>query len=113
MRKHEIPRDEWSEFFYRFITTHIGRSCALVVTTRDENRSIRLHPVLLTAVGPDIGDLDPRVRVLLTDLHGDQIGYSIVGPRHVFLKRTDAGVDETLEIEGAESKTTMRFQAAS
>jgi hypothetical protein len=109
MPRDEIPREEWPAFFLGFVTTHGGHVCSLDVVSRDRSRHIRFDPMLLLAVGPD-GEGDPRVRVLVTDLSGEPIGYSIVEPRHVLHSRTAEGLNETLEIEAADTKTTMRFQ---
>ena len=111
MPRDEIPREKWPDFFLGFVTTHGGHVCSLDVISRDQSRHIRFDPMLFVAVGPG-GASDPRVRVLVTDLGGEPIGYSIVEPRHVLLSRTPESLNETLEIEAADTKTTMTFPAA-
>jgi hypothetical protein len=113
MHKDEIPRREWSDFFVGFVRTHAGCPCALEVTTCDDGQRIRFTSMLLTSLGADVGDDGARVRVLLTDYDGDQIGYAIAQPRHVLHAAMGAHSDETLEIDAPGTKTTLIFRAAS
>ena len=111
MDKGEIPRCDWSGFFRTFVTKHRGRLCSLALHYGDEH--MILKPLLLTAVGPvPGGDEGDEIRVVLDDWHGQQIAHIVRAPRHVFHSKMLEGIDETVEIDGAGGRTSMRFEAA-
>src|SRR5512134_2542549 len=97
VHKGEIPRCDWSGFFRTFVAKHRGRLCSLALQNGDEHVSLR--PLRLAAVGPEGGDQDAQIRVVLADWYGKQIAHIVHAPRHVFLKETLEGLDETVEID--------------
>ncbi len=108
MRKDEIPRDEWPRFFEAFMSSHLGHVCSLLVLGRDDEARLSLNALFLAAVGAD----DERIRVLLANCGGDQLGYIINAPSHVFLeKRRPDDVNEILRIDAAAGRTVMTFDA--
>jgi hypothetical protein len=107
----EIPRKHWAAFFDRFASDHRGHLCTLKVVSHGRETTLLLKPLLFAGVAADDQDRQDLVRVLLTDWWGGALAHAVAGTHHVFLDAA-RGVEETLELDGAEGRTLMTFHAA-
>jgi hypothetical protein len=115
MRPTKIPRKDWSRFFAGFVSTHRGHLCSMAIVTPEYEPRVRLQPLLLAGLGPesDPEDSDVTIRVLLSDWYGDHLAHVIHGPRQVLVSRVAEETREAVEIDCAEGRVVMSFQAAS
>lgn len=113
MSTREIPRDEWSEYFDSFSHQHKG------------------WLVTIEMLGPDLGDLvearqlplegiivesnregETQIEIIAGEKPDSHISHTVSSPRRVWIKQTEQGADEALEIESEANAVLVRFRSA-
>jgi Family of unknown function (DUF5335) len=107
MRNRLIPRTEWHRFFTDFSRRHQGETATVEVLdprigSQVEARGLPLEGIETVAdgFGPIaifLGSAPPRAN----------IEHVIHEPRQVWLERSDAGVEEVLDIESVDGTKTL------
>jgi hypothetical protein len=112
MPRREIPKQEWSAFFTSFNRVHVGWLCTLEVRSRDFGAKLAARNLPLTGIGTDAGQNEPPLRITLGDPRGAHVSHAIDVAEHVWIKQTDEGADEGLEIDAPNVTTLLTFRVA-
>ena len=110
----EIPRNEWVAFLDSFSRQHEGWLITIEVLGRDIGAQIERREQPLTGITADLTD---GGRDTITILGGGKsvghLAHIIRAPLHVWLKETEEGAHEALQIESKDRTTTLvRFHSA-
>jgi hypothetical protein len=114
MTTQEIPRDEWTTFFYTFSRQHEGWLATLEILgpeigAQREARDLPLEGITATSKGA----APETIAISMGKTPEDHVTHTISEPTRVWLEQTSAGANAALEIESAdEVKTLLRFRSA-
>ncbi len=111
MPTREIVRDEWGAFFTSFNRVHDGWLSTLEVMSPSLGVQIEAHNLRFAGIGT-VRPREPLLRIALGDAQGAHVSHDIDAPEHVWIKQSEEGADEALEIEGANMKTLLTFRVA-
>lgn len=106
----EIPRSEWNSFFNAFSREHEGWLASLQVVGAEVGAQEEAHELPLEGISIS-DDRESAIDISLGGTPDDHITHSITEPKHVWVERTSSGADESIEIEGSETKTLLRFRS--
>lgn len=103
MASTEIARDQWNEFLDRFSKGHEGWEVTLEVRGADEGAQVEFERAPLVGVTSDLkAGGEPRIEIIV-GRRGEPRDHStraVTGPRALWVKRSEEGADEALDIEG-------------
>jgi hypothetical protein len=112
MSTREVTRDEWSSFFDVFSKQHEGWIASLEV--RGDEAGAQAEAVELPFEGISVNDKD-EPQALVISLGGPaegHVSHTVQRPRHVWLRQTEEGANDSLEIvEEGNQKTLLRFRS--
>jgi Family of unknown function (DUF5335) len=112
MTTQEISRDDWANFFDVFSKQHEGWLATLEVFGSDlgaQTEGLEL-PFEGISFNPHNGEPESLV-IHLGRSSDDHISHTITRPQHVWLKHTPDGAHDSLEFEGEDQKTLLRFRS--
>jgi hypothetical protein len=107
----EITRNEWTSFFDVFSKQHEGWIASLEVL--GDQIGAQAEAVELPFEGISVSDDKPQSLVInLGRTPEDHVSHTVERPRHVWLRRTEEGANDSLEIvEEDNQKTLLRFRS--
>lgn len=112
MSTKEVTRNEWTRFFDIFSKQHEGWIATLEVF--GDQIGAQTEAVELPFEGISIGS-ENEPQSLVINLGGtteDHVSHTVEQPRHVWLRQTEEGADDSLEIvEEGNQKTLLRFRS--
>lgn len=112
MSTREVTRNEWTNFFDVFSKQHEGWIASLEVL--GDEVGAQTEAVELPFEGISVsGEDEPQSLVInLGTRAEDHISHTIERPRHVWLRQTEDGANDSLEIvEEGNQKTLLRFRS--
>jgi hypothetical protein len=112
MATREIVREEWPALFERFTRQHRGWLCTLEVIGPAIGAQVEARDLPFASISADAGSGAPPLRIALGDFGAAHVSHAVDAPSHVYLKQTDEGADEVLEIESEGLKTLLTFRVA-
>ena len=113
MSTREIPRQEWREFFDSFSQQHQGWLVTIEMLGPDlgdlvEARQLPLEGIIVES----FGEGETKIEIIAGEKPDSHISHTVTSPKRIWLKQTDEGADEALEIESEESAVLLRFRSA-
>lgn len=111
MPTQKIERREWMEFFDQFSRRHRGWLVTLEVLETDLGDQIEARELPLEGITAELKDSGDEIEIIAgsPDAH---VSHTITRPERVWLKQTEEGADETLEIESESGAVLLRFRSA-
>ena len=112
MSTREITRNEWTSFFDVFSKQHDGWIASLEVL--GDEVGAQAEAVELPFEGISVNDKgEPQSLVInLGRSAEDHISHTVQRPQHVWLRQTEEGANDSLEIvEEGNQKTLLRFRS--
>lgn len=114
MATREIERSRWNEEFNRLSREHLGWVVNIEVIGEEIGAQVESRSLPFAGVSADIKDNENRIEISVGTNPESHTTHSIIDPARVYLKESDSGDDEVLEIETTEGiKTIVRFRASS
>lgn len=111
MSTREVTRNEWTKFFDVFSKQHEGWIASLEIL--GDQIGAQAEAVELPFEGISVSSEDePQSLVInLGRTAEDHVSHTIERPRHVWLRQTEEGANDALEIvEEGNQKTLLRFR---
>jgi hypothetical protein len=112
MPTQEISRNDWTEFFHGFSSSHQGWLASIEVLGSDVGAQVEVRELLFEGITADLKDRGvDTIALMLGGKPDDHLTHTISAPVHVRLHQTDEGADEALQIESTSETTTLvRFR---
>jgi Family of unknown function (DUF5335) len=112
MSTQEIPREQWNNFFDSFSRQHEGWLATLELLTSDLGAQEEASELSFEGISLNSDDEQSDAIVInLAKAPADHVTHMVDHPQHVWIQRTDEGADASLEIEGEDAKTLLRFRS--
>lgn len=110
----EIPKSEWIPFLDGFSRGHEGWQVTVEVESPEIGAQVQSQDVPLQGISADVRDAGTQdISIMVGAQHNPPLTHIVPRPEHVWVKRSDGGADEALQIEAGDgSKTILRFRAA-
>jgi hypothetical protein len=109
----EIPRDQWVSFFDSFSGKHDGWLVTVEVIGPDVGDQKEAKELPLVGINADLKDNEDFVNITVGRLPKDRMMHTVADAARVWLKQSNEGADEALEIESRDgTKTLVTFRAA-
>jgi hypothetical protein len=113
MSTREVQRDEWREFFDSFSQQHQGWLVTIEMLGPDLGDQVEARQLPLEGITVESGDGgDTQIEIIAGHNPDSHISHTVTSPKRVWLKQTEEGADEALEIESADSVVLLRFRSA-
>jgi Family of unknown function (DUF5335) len=111
MSTREVTRNEWTSFFDVFSKQHEGWIASLEVL--GDQVGAQQEAVELPFEGISIAEDERQSLIInLGRTTEDHVSHTVERPRHVWLRQTDEGANDSLEIvEEGNQKTLLRFRS--
>lgn len=111
MSTREVKRDEWTSFFDVFSKQHEGWIATLEVF--GDQFGAQQEAVELPFEGISIAEDERQSLIInLGKTSEDHVSHTIERPRQVWLRQTEEGANDSLEIvEDGNQKTLLRFRS--
>lgn len=113
MPTREIQRNEWVSFFDSFSSRHRGWLVTVEIMDPEigdqtEARDLPLEGITaeLNLHGPD------QIEIIVGNQADRHVSNTVVDPKQVWLKSSDEGADEVLEIKRENETVLIRFRSA-
>lgn len=114
MATREIERNKWTEEFNRLSRMHLGRVIDIEVIGEEIGAQTESKNMPFEGISADFKDNENRIEISVGASPDSHVTRSITEPASVYLKQSNAGEDEALEIETADgTKTILRFRSSS
>lgn len=99
MPTQEIERNDWIEFFNSFSRRHRGWLVTIEVLEPDLGDQVEARELPLEGIAAELNDYaDDELEIIAGKSPNAHISHTVTRER-VWLKQTEEGADETLEIE--------------
>jgi hypothetical protein len=109
----EISRDQWIDFFDSFSQQHRGWLVKIEVLDLELGDQVEASDLALEGITAEIEESgEDRIIVIAGKEPGSHISHTIVAPGKVWLKQTEEGADEALEIEAETGAVIISFRSA-
>jgi len=113
MPTREIPRAGWVSFFNSFSGKHEGWLVTVEVIGPDIGDQEEAKELPLVGISADLKDNENFVNITVGRLPEDRMMHTVTDAARVWLKQSDEGADEALEIESKDgTKTLLTFRAS-
>jgi hypothetical protein len=113
MPTREIPRSEWVAFFDAFSKRHRGWLVTLEHMNPEIGDQIAARNLPLEGITAELNEPGTDEIEIVAGRRPDQhVSDTILGPKKVWLKSSDEGADEALEIQGTNATALIRFRSA-
>jgi hypothetical protein len=107
----EIPPAEWPRFFDSFSRRHDGWLVSVEILSTSVGDQIQVTNLPLRGIS--VGRKGPNsITLAFVDQADRHLSHEITSPEHVWLKQSDEGADEALEITGPAGAVLVTFRAA-
>jgi hypothetical protein len=113
MATQEIPREQWIAFFDGFSRRHQGWLVTVEILGPDIGDQVEARELPLEGITPELRDsAEDEIEIFVGTRPGSHVSHKIIGPEHVYLKRSEEGADEALEIASKDVAALLRFRSA-
>ncbi len=112
MSTREIQRNEWREFFDSFSQQHQAWLVTIEMLGPDIGDQVEARQLPLEGIVVESGNgKETQIEIIMGEKPDSHISHTITSPKRVWLKQTDEGADEALEIESEEGALLLRFRS--
>jgi len=113
MPTREIQRNEWVSFFDSFSSRHRGWLVTVEIMDPEIGDQTEARDLPLVGITAELNARDPdQIEILVGNQADRHVSNSVVAPKQVWLKSSDEGADEVLEIKGENETVLIRFRSA-
>jgi hypothetical protein len=113
MSTKEIPRDDWTEFFDSFSRRHQGWLVTVEVLGPDVGDQVEARELPLEGITAELRDTGgDEIEVFVGARPDSHVSHKITAPERVYLKQSEEGTDEALEIASKDVAALLRFRSA-
>lgn len=113
MPTQEIQRDEWVSFFNSFSSRHLGWLVTVEIMDPEIGDQTEARDLPLVGITAELNERGPdQIEILVGNQADRHVSNSVVDPKQVWLKSSDEGADEVLEIKGENATVLIRFRSA-
>ena len=113
MPTQEIHRNEWVGFFDSFSSRHRGWLVTVEIMDPEIGDQTEARDLPLEGITAELNQRGPdQIEIMIGNQADQHVSNSVVDPRQVWLKSTDEGADEVLEIKGETETVLIRFRSA-
>ena len=113
MPTREIKRNEWVSFFDSFSSRHQGWLATVEIMTPEIGDQTEAHDLPLEGITAELNERGPdQIEIVVGGRSDSHVSDTVVDPKEVWLKSTDEGADEVLEIKGENKTVLIRFRSA-
>lgn len=113
MSTQQIPQNQWNNFLAEFSAHNQKRNVTIDLESNElgPQRLVDSRPLL--SVETDLKDkLDPVITVIAGDPEGGEpaaLTHQVMDPKAIWIKESDGGEAEALDIEASEGRTIIQF----
>jgi hypothetical protein len=108
----EIPREEWTTFFDSFSNRHRGWLVTLEILDPEIGDQTEAHDLPLEGITAELNQRGAdQIEVVVGSKADSHLSDTIADPWEVWLKSTDEGADDVLEIKAKNKTTLIRFKS--
>ena len=113
MPTREIQRNEWVSFFDSFSSRHRGWLVTVEIMDPEIGDQTEARDLPLEGITAELNERGPdQIEILVGNQADRHVSNSVVAPKQVWLKSSDEGADEVLEIKGENETVLIRFRSA-
>jgi hypothetical protein len=113
MPTREIQRNEWVSFFDSFSSRHRGWLVTVEIMDPEIGDQTEARDLPLEGITAELNERGPdQIEILVGNQADCHVSNAVVGPKQVWLKSSDEGADEVLEIKGENETVLIRFRSA-
>jgi hypothetical protein len=113
MPTREIQRNEWVSFFDSFSSRHRGWLVTVEIMDPEIGDQTEAGDLPLEGITAELNERGPdQIEILVGNRADRHVSNSVVDPKQVWLKSSDEGADEVLEIKGENETVLIRFRSA-
>jgi Family of unknown function (DUF5335) len=112
MRTKEVTRNEWNSFFNIFSKQHEGWLATLEVFGDEIGAQTEAVELPFEGISLNSEDKTESLVINFGKPSADHVSHTVERPSHVWLRETDEGAHDSLEIEEeGNQKTLLRFRS--
>ena len=113
MATQEIPRQQWATFFDGFSRRHQGWLVTVEILGPDIGDQVEARELPLEGITAELRDSgEDEIEIFVGTRPDSHLSHKISAPERVYLKRSDEGADEALEIASRDVAALVRFRSA-
>jgi len=113
MPTREIQRNEWVSFFDSFSNRHREWLVTVEIMDPEIGDQTEARDLPLGGITAELNERGPdQIEILVGNQTDRHVSNSVVAPKQVWLKSSDEGADEVLEIKGENETVLIRFRSA-
>ena len=110
MSTREVTRNEWTSFFDTFSKQHEGSIASLEVLGDPVGAQAEAIELPFEGISVNAEDEPESLVISLGGAAEDHVSHVVERPQHVWLRQTEEGANDSLEIvEDDNQKTLLRF----
>ena len=112
MPTREIKRNEWVSFFDSFSSRHQGWLATLEIMDPEIGDQTEARELPLEGITAELSERGPdQIEIIVGRQSDSHVSDTVVDPRQVWLKSSDEGADEVLEIKGENKTVLIQFRS--
>ncbi|HEV8485285.1 MAG TPA: DUF5335 family protein [Blastocatellia bacterium] len=113
MPTRKITRREWMSFFDSFSNQHRGWLVTIEIMDPEIGDQTLARDLPLEGITAELNEQGAdEIEIVVGRQPGSHVSDTVVAPRNVWLKSTEEGADEALEIQGEKKTVLIRFRSA-
>jgi hypothetical protein len=113
MPTQEILRSEWGTFFDSFSNRHRGWLVTLEIMNPEIGDQTVARDMPLEGITAELNEQGAdEIEIVVGSQPDSHVSDTVVAPSNVWLKSTEEGADEALEIQGETKTALIRFRSA-
>ena len=113
MPTQEIQRNEWVSFFDSFSRRHRGWLVTVEIMDPEIGDQTEARDLPLEGITAELNERGTdQIEIIVGNQADNHVSNSVVAPKQVWLKSSDEGADEVLEIKRENGTVLIRFRSA-
>lgn len=113
MPTQEIQRNEWVSFFDSFSRRHRGWLVTVEIMDPEIGDQTEARDLPLEGITAELNERGTdQIEIIVGNQADSHVSNSVVAPKQVWLKSSNAGADEVLEIKRENGTVLIRFRSA-
>jgi hypothetical protein len=113
MPTREIQRNEWVSFFDSFSSRHRGWLATVEIMDPEIGDQTEARDLPLEGITVELNERGPdQIEIIVGNQTDRHVSNTVVDPKQVWLKSSDDGADEVLEIKRENETVLIRFRSA-
>jgi hypothetical protein len=113
MSTQEIPHYELGRFFDEYSQLHRGWLITVEIMSPGIGAQVQVRDLPLEGITVESNEVgEDQIVILAGDSPDARISHTIDSPNRIWLKQSDQGADEALEIESADGVVLIRFRSS-